>query len=602
LLTLGAWLLLAPAVPAADPVFEKDVRPLLARYCVRCHGAARPKGGLSLASIPADPAKARALWDKVADNLRSGEMPPAGAKRPTAVEMETWTRWLGGVLKADCNGPQDPGRVTLRRLNRAEYNNTIRDLLGVDFQPARDFPADDVGYGFDNIGDVLSLPPLLMEKYLAAAEKVVDEAMKSPALRRRLAPRGRRGNAPQGLRQFASRAYRRPATDDEVKRLERLVRLAREQGDDATVGMKLALQAMLVSPHFLFRVEREPAGKDGRISPWELATRLSYFLWSSMPDEELFRLAREDKLRQPGVLLGQVTRMLKDPKAQALADNFASQWLNTRGLASFNPDPKRFPDYNPALRQAMLRETGLFFMHVVREDRSVLDFLDSDYTFANGRLARHYGLAGVTGEGFRKVSLAGTPRGGVLTQASVLAVTSNPTRTSPVKRGKWILDNILGTPPPPPPPDVDELKEADALKGTLRQQMEQHRKNPTCASCHQRMDPLGFGFENFDAVGRWRDRENKHAIDASGVLPDGSTFKGPAELRKVLLKKKDLFVRCLSEKLFTYALGRGTTAADRCFLDRIAANAAKADYRFVGLVNEIIRSDPFQKRARGTRK
>jgi hypothetical protein len=241
-------------------------------------------------------------------------------------------------------------------------------------------------------------------------------------------------------------------------------------------------------------------------------------------------------------------------------------------------------------------------MHVVREDRSVLDFLDSDYTFVNGRLAKHYGIKDVTGESFSKVSLAGTPRGGLLTQASVLAVTSNPTRTSPVKRGKWILDNILGTPPPPPPPDVEELKEEDELKGTLRQQMDQHRKNPSCASCHQRMDPLGFGFENFDAVGAWRTQEGKHAIDSSGVLPDGSRFNGPAELRKVLVGKKDQFVRCLAEKLLTYALGRGTERTDRCFIEEIAQKTAKDDYRFTRLVTHIVHSDAFQKRSRGVRK
>ena len=371
--------------------------------------------------------------------------------------------------------------------------------------------------------------------------------------------------------------------------------MAREQGDSAEIGMKLALQAVLVSPHFLFRVELA-ADKEELINSWQLASRLSYFLWSSMPDDALFRLAREGKLREPGVIEGQVKRMLKDPKARALADNFASQWLNIRGLAGFSPDPKRFPGYNASLREAMMRETETFFLHIVREDRSILEFLDSDYTFVNEQLARHYGLKDIKGANFRKVSLVGTPRGGLLSQASVLAVTSNPTRTSPVKRGKWILDNILGTPPPPPPPDVEELKENNELKGTLRQQMEQHRKNPTCASCHQRMDPLGFGFENFDAIGGWRDKEGPHAIDPSGILPDGSSFKGPAELRKVLLKKKGLFARCLTEKLLTFSLGRGAERSDRCFIDEIAKNVEKGDYRFTTLIIDIVKSDPFQKR------
>jgi len=288
--------------------------------------------------------------------------------------------------------------------------------------------------------------------------------------------------------------------------------------------------------------------------------------------------------------------MLKDGKAKALAENFAGQWLNIRGLAGFSPDPKRFPRFTNTLRQAMIQETEQFFLHIAREDRSVLEFIDSDYTFLNERLARHYGVKGVLGENFRRVSLVGTPRGGILTHASVLAVTSNPTRTSPVKRGKWILDNILGTPPPPPAPDAGDLKEDGELKGTLRQQMEMHRKNPSCAACHQRMDPLGFGFENFDAIGAWRTHEGKHPIDATGVLPDGSKFNGPAELRKVLLGKKEFFVRCLSEKLLTYALGRGTERADRCFIEEIAKNAARSDHRFTALVMEIVKSDPFQKK------
>jgi hypothetical protein len=333
-----------------------------------------------------------------------------------------------------------------------------------------------------------------------------------------------------------------------------------------------------------------------------MASRLSYFLWSSMPDDELFRLARQGKLHDPAVLEAQVKRMLASPKARALADNFAVQWLNLRTLNSFSPDPKRFPAFNANLRGAMLRETEMFFMHVVQQDRSVLDFIDADYTFVNEQLAKFYGLKDVRGANFRKVSLAGTPRGGILTHASVLSVTSNPTRTSPVKRGKWILENILGTPPPPPAPDAGELKESE-LKGTLRQQMEQHRRNPSCANCHARMDPLGFGFENFNAIGRWRDKDGKHPIDASGVLPDGGKFNGPKELRKVLLGKKDQFVRCLAEKLLTYALGRGTERTDRCFIEEMAKNTAKKDYKFIALVNEVVKSDSFRKmRGKGGKK
>jgi cytochrome c553 len=584
------------------PTFERDVAPLLKTYCVRCHGNAKAKGKVNLEKDKTDDAVRKNLkvWEKVGDNLRSDDMPPAGEKKPTAAEMEILNKWLDAVVyKADCTKPQDPGRVTIRRLNRAEYNNTIRDLVGIDFKPAKDFPSDDVGYGFDNVGDVLSLSPILMEKYLAAAEKIIDEAFKKPDVRKKLLPRQQAKDNKtatyDNFKDFATRAYRRPATDDEVKRLLRFVQLAREQGDSPEVGIKLALQAVLISPHFLFRIEKDPE-KDDFIGQYELATRLSYFLWSSTPDDELFKLAKEGKLRDDKTLEAQIKRMLKDNKARALAENFGGQWLNVRSLSSFSPDPKKFPTWNASLRQAMLRETELFFHHVMTEDKSVLDFIDSDYTFVNAQLAKHYGLKDVKGEHFQKVSLKGTPRGGVLTQASVLAVTSNPTRTSPVKRGKWILENILGTPPPPPAPDAGELNEAAVKGGTLRQQMEAHRKNPACANCHARMDPLGFGFENFDAVGAWRDKDGKADVDPSGVLPDGATFKGPAELRKVLLKKKDLFVRCLADKLLTYATGRGTERSDRCFVEKIASQTAKNDYKFTSLVLEVVRSDAFQKR------
>jgi hypothetical protein len=298
------------------------------------------------------------------------------------------------------------------------------------------------------------------------------------------------------------------------------------------------------------------------------------------------------------VLEKQVRRMLKDPRARALVDNFAAQWLQLRTLKEFKPDPDLFPTFDEKLRWAMLQETERFFENVVRADCSILDFIDADYTFVNERLAKHYGLPGVKGEQFRRVSLTGTPRGGILTQAAALSVTSNPTRTSPVKRGKWILDNILGTPPPPPPPGVEELKDDKeaVLSGTLRQRTEQHRANPNCATCHQRMDPLGFGFENFDAIGGWRTREGKHAIDSTGTLPGGQSFKGPSELRAILKQRQDAFARCLSEKLLTYALGRGVERYDRCALDDIVKSAAKDNYKFSRLVIDIVTSDPFQKR------
>jgi hypothetical protein len=643
----GDVILATRPAPAAKPEFARDVAPLLAKYCLACHDSTKARGGVALDIFLDDAAVSQhaPLWEKVASALHSDGMPPAGKPSPSEAELDTLNAWLDTVV-FQCDGTTEKnegGRVTVRRLNRTEYNNTVRDLVGLDLHPGDEFPADDVGYGFDNIGDVLSLSPLLIEKYLAAAEKVVGAALQSPDTRRRLlnpsaddvvppAYRGftqpvreeprkvlRTGPAdapppldPQAqellqayniLRAFADRAYRRPVTHDELTRLLRFVESAQKNGEGYEQGIKLALQSVLVSPHFLFRFELDDnAVRADAVRPlndFELATRLSYFLWSSMPDEELFCHAAQGTLHQGSTLAAQVRRMLQDGKCRALAENFAGQWLQTRGLKDFSPDPAQFPDCDEALRAAMLKETELFFETIVREDRSILEFLEADYTFVNERLARHYGIAGVRGEEFRRVSLAGTPRGGILTQASVLAITSNPTRTSPVKRGKWILENILGAPSPPPPANVEDLKEdaQTVLAGSLRQRMEQHRTNPNCASCHARMDPLGFGLENFDALGAWRTHEGPHPIDASGTLPGGQSFNGPAELRAILKARRQAFARCLAEKLLTYALGRGVDHSDRRAVDGIARQLARNDYRFSALVLAIVHSDPFQKHA-----
>jgi hypothetical protein len=377
--------------------------------------------------------------------------------------------------------------------------------------------------------------------------------------------------------------------------------------------MQLAMQAVLVSPKFLFRVELDdrPVSDTPRaIDEYQLASRLSYFLWSTMPDDELFDLASKKQLTAN--LDAQVRRMLKDPKAKALVDNFAMQWLQLRRLSEFAPDTKLFPNWNDRLRKAMLRETELFFETIINEDRSILDLIESDFTFLNETLARHYGIADTKGNwmyqkatrpggqpirGDRFVRVEVPPeRSGLLTQASVLTVTSNPTRTSPVKRGRWVLEQVLGTPPPPPPPDVPELKDEKMLTGSLRQRMEQHRANPSCASCHARMDPIGFAFENYNAIGAYRQKDGDFAIDPSGTLPDGKSFKGPGELKKILKEKKDLLGRCLSEKLLVYALGRGLEYYDRRTIDRIVSSLEKDNYRFSTLVVEIVKSDPFRLR------
>jgi uncharacterized protein DUF1592/uncharacterized protein DUF1588/uncharacterized protein DUF1587/uncharacterized protein DUF1585/uncharacterized protein DUF1595/predicted xylan-binding protein with Ca-dependent carbohydrate-binding module/cytochrome c len=753
------YALMTPAEPTKksrsgkpeDAAFEKRVKPLLSKYCFNCHGE-KKKAELDLriysdvASVQRD----RTVFEKVLKNLQSHEMPPENKPQPTPEERKLISEWIQSeIFKCDCDNP-DPGRVTIRRLNRVEYNNTIRDLVGVDFRPADDFPADDSGYGFDNIGDVLSLPPMLLEKYLAAAEKILDKAIiadtrprpatqRFPAAalegtapgdplgggarsltregdigatvefprdgeyilraraygeqagpepakmslsidgkevkrfdvpaeendprvyetrvqveagKRRFAatylnnyrnlkdpnPKNRDRNLivvylevvnpsqettpqlPQTHRRiffrqptpatrmetareiigaFARRAYRRPVTPVEVDRLMQLFEMANKDGETFEASVKVALTAALVSPHFLFRGELQPdPNNPGPVYPideFALASRLSYFLWSTMPDDELFGYAERKTLRKN--LEAQVMRMSKDIKAKALVDNFGGQWLQLRNLQLAAPDRKTFPQFDDPLREAMLQETQLFFATILNEDRSILEFLDANYTFLNERLARFYGIDTVKGDGFQRVSLKGTKRGGLLTQASILTITSNPTRTSPVKRGKWVLDNLLGTPPPPPPPDVPELKEGAELTGTLRQRMEQHRDNPLCASCHARMDPIGFGLENFDAVGAWRDKDGQGAIDPSGKLVTGESFEGVTDLKAVLLKRKRAdFVRCLAEKMLTYALGRGLEYYDKCAVDEITTRLAKNRYRFSTLTLEIAKSTPFQMR------
>jgi hypothetical protein len=400
---------------------------------------------------------------------------------------------------------------------------------------------------------------------------------------------------------LARRAYRRPASAQEVDNLLGLVKLAQQEGDSFEEGIRLAVQAVLVSPSFLFRIERDSNPHDPAashlVSEYELASRLSYFLWASMPDEPLFQAAGRQQLRDAAVLEAQVRRMLADPRSKALIDNFAAQWLQLRQLARSSPDVKRFPAVDDELRDFMARETSLFLEAMIREDRSILDFLDAPFTFVNGPLARHYGITGVDGEEFQRVSLTGTRRAGLLTQGSVLTVSSYATRTSPVLRGKWVLENLLGAPPPQPPDDVPELEESQVGESaSLRQQLEQHRAAAACAVCHDQIDPIGFGLENYDAVGAWRTHDGKIPIDASGTLPDGSSFRGAQELVAVLKGQSGAFARNLSEKMLTYALGRGLETYDSAAMEQIRRNLAADGYRFSTLVLETVKSTPFQMR------
>jgi hypothetical protein len=405
----------------------------------------------------------------------------------------------------------------------------------------------------------------------------------------------------ENLRPFVRRAFRRPVRDDELSKYVQLVNDLLSQGESFEASMQQAVVAVLVSPQFLFRLERDRNPNDPNerrpLNDDELATRLSYFLWSSLPDDELFAAADRGDLHTDAVLTAQVQRMLQDSKAQALVDNFAEQWLQLRILDEITPDPEAFPQFTPQLRRDMQEETRRLFAHLVREDRDLRELLTAPYTFVNERLARHYGLPNVKGEEFRQVSLEGTPRGGLLTHGSVLTMTSNPNRTSPVKRGKYILEVILDTPPPPPPPNVPELEAAKtAPNATFREQLAAHRENPSCASCHRVMDELGFGLENFDAIGRYREQDGNRPLDITGELPDGRRFTGPRELAEVLKERQDDFGRSLVEKLLTYALGRGLEYYDQCATRQILKNVKDRGFRFSALAAEIALSEPFRQR------
>ncbi|HVY70190.1 MAG TPA: DUF1592 domain-containing protein [Verrucomicrobiae bacterium] len=597
----------AGAFPIDQPTYEREIRPLLSEYCFKCHGTAKAKGGVNLESSTniVEVFKNLKTWQTVASQLRERTMPPEDKPQPSQEQRDKMAMWVRQAVDNPDPAflPLDPGRVLIHRLSRLEYNLTVRDLLGVDTHPADKFPTDGGGGGgFDNNADTLFIPPILMERYLAAADEILDAA-----------PRNRLFPVSQGVLQtqhsyalalvthHATRAFRRPVGKAEAARYTAIYDQFRHQGANFEESLKQSVKALLVSPNFLFRVELDRAdAKPYRVSDFELASRLSYFLWSSMPDETLFAAARSGKLHEPAELEAQTRRMLRDPKARVFAENFVSQWLRVRDLmTAAQPDANAFPDYNPELRDALYQEVVEFFANLLRENRSVLELLDANYTFANERVAKHYGIAGVTGSQFRKVELTDDRRGGVLSMGAVLTLTSYPRRTSPVLRGKWVLEEILGTPPPPPPPLVKSLPTDDkpTAEGlTFRQQLEEHRHNPNCAACHKRMDPLGFGLENFDAIGRWREQIAGKPVDASGVMATGERFNGPAELRQILLGKREDFVRNLSERMLSYALGRGLEFYDIRAVKELASGLARNEFRSTALVTGIVKSYPFQYR------
>ncbi len=739
---------------------------MIQEYCIGCHNQKTKTADISLEGLDyTDVAKNGDTWERVLRKVRTGQMPPVKAPHPEAKDVRNFVNWLEGALDKAAAAHPNPGRQSVHRLNRAEYSNAIRDLLALDIKPGTALPVDDSGYGFDNIGDVLSLSPALLEKYMSIAyrisrtavgdlkmkpgeeilqakreppkvfggvvrtERVSDDLpfysrggasfqyyfpvdaeyqlrlkmpgdmskpidvkmpikaglrtigvtfmrdsakpeVAMPAVGRGLGGGGggqpgekiqmdlrldgarvkqfpvgqntnvdtlivsgpfnptARGNTPSRAKIFictptsakderlcakkiltnlARHAFRRPVTLADINPLLGFYDGGRQNADFDT-GIQAALEALLVSPDFLFRIERDPRvtkSELARVSDFELASRLSFFLWSSIPDDELLTLAEQKKLSNPATLQAQVTRMLDDPRSRAFVSNFGGQWLYLRNLETQNPDPDIFPNFDESLRRAFGQETELFFESVLRENRSILNLLDADYTFLNQRLAEHYGIPGIYGSQFRRVALSDPNRGGLLGQGSILTVTSYPNRSSVVQRGKWILENLLGAPPPPPPPDITrdlgKLHGKDGRVLSMREQLEVHRADPTCASCHARMDPIGFALENYDGIGKWRTKDAGLTIDASGKLPNGKSFTGPNELKKILLTAhKDEFVTAATEKLLTYALGRGLEYYDNPSVRSIMREAASDNYRLPTLINLIVKSTPFQMRRTAT--
>ncbi|SFH71328.1 DUF1592 domain-containing protein [Planctomicrobium piriforme] len=631
--TASLWMLLTVVTVTAaraetpDEAFEK-VRPLLVKYCVSCHSAEKKEGGLDLARFDSF-AKAdedKKLWDTVLGRFFAREMPPEGSPQPNDPERDELRKWMNSMVKEtgacdkianDRNTNFYSGHVMSRRLTRTEYANSVRDLLGVDVLAVERLPSDGSGgEGFDTVGDSLFLSSIHLEKYIETSDLVAqalwpDKPIENEPARMRqkrdeiaahVIPEGTapREVARQKLAPLVRRAFRRPVEPGELDRYLALYDRAVQRGESHLAGMRLALQGILVSPHFLFLAEPEPE-KEGiyALPDHPLAARIAMFLWSSLPDDELLAAADAGLLQSDDELKKQVHRMLQDPRARALGDNFAMQWLGLNPLGTtVRPDPNRFPDFTNELAAAMRAETATYFARLFAENRSLVELLDSDYTYVNEVLARHYGLPEVQGTEMQKVSLSDRTRGGVLTQASVLTVSSYPLRTSPVLRGRWLLEEILGSRVPPPPPGVPPLPtEGEGSESlSIREQLEKHRSNPQCASCHSRMDPLGFGLENFDPIGRWRTETAGKPIDATGKLPSGEEFNGPAELKVILLNRKYDVLKHLTRKMYGFAIGRELNKFDDCVIKEAMEKLQKHDFKAEILVEHIVLSYQFRHR------
>jgi hypothetical protein len=596
---------------AALQNFGGQIKPLVQQYCVKCHGGEQTKGDVNLKEYErvGQTLKDVKLWKNVLKQIESGDMPPDDAPQPTASEKTTLNGWVKMMVTSVESGKLglDPGRTTLRRLNRNEYNNTIQDLFGLKLRPADAFPADGSGgAGFDNNADTLFLPTVLMEKVFDASGQIMDAVFASDALRNRVVtvkpPKDQPAEPPAKavLSLWVPRIFRRKVADAEIAPYLDLWNKASKAGASYEEALKTAFKSLLVSPNFIFRLEADQTQAGPyKVSDFELASRLSYFLWSSMPDLELLGLAARGELSKPELYAAQVRRLLKDPRSKTFSREFSSQWLGFDRLRNVaNPDKTRFPEFTQSLRVSMFQESVEFFHSILQENQSLLRLIDADYTYLNEELARHYGIAGVTGPTLQRVVLKDKNRGGLLGQGSVLTATSMPLRTSPVLRGKWVLEEILGTPPPPPPQDAGTLpaddRQADGL--SFRQRLEAHRQKASCSGCHAKLDPPGFGLENFDPIGRWRTEVAGKPVDSGGKLTTGETFSTPAELKTVLLKKRELIVRNLVERTMAYALGRGLEFYDAPTVQQITTKLLATDCKAETLLIEVAQSYPFRYR------
>lgn len=601
----------------AEEYFRDRVSPFIKSYCLECHSNKRPtEAGVNLSPTLNSPGHSAfsELWKKATARVKAHDMPPDYArKQPPDADRQMFVEWLA---KVKLLSPKDPGLFVIRRLTKTEYANTLHDLLGVDPEIASGLPDEVSGAGYLN-----SLSPLQLEQYLAIANKALDlivssDESKPTEIQKRLfgdPPKSgtdERATASKVARSLARKAYRRPPSHEEVDVLLEVFDLGRENKLAYSASLRLMLKAILVSPQFLFitPAEAQRNEKIVRLDDYQLASRLSYLLWATMPDDQLLALADSGKLSEPANLKAQVKRMLEDPRSRALFDGFGAQWLGMEKFAGKKFDASQFPQMTSELRSAMYDEARLFFESIVRENRSVISFVDSDYTYLNEPLAKIYGLEGsVTGPEMRRVRLSDGNRGGILGMPGILAATSFPNRTSPVKRGVWVLEQVLGEHVPPAPPDIPALEKQEQEKIanlTLRQRTELHRTNPVCANCHQTLDPIGFGLENFDAIGRWRDREeNGAAIDASGELPgtlgekaDGKSFTSPKELKAIIAKRGDDFSRNLVERLLAYALCRKLEGYDDVVVDTLMQDIAVDEYRMQTLISAVVTSYPFTHR------